>query len=72
MSNEIKLEIQRRLDGINKIYNEMLQHSSTSGVVTDCGVCNNSGCIVCDEIDYDILAEEQAQQDAYENGRVFF
>ena len=23
------------------------------------------------EIDYDILAEEQAQQDAYESGRVF-
>ena len=24
------------------------------------------------EIDYDILAEEQAQQDAYESGREFF
>jgi len=24
------------------------------------------------EIDYDALAEEQAQQDAYESGRVFF
>ena len=24
------------------------------------------------EIDYDTLAEEQAQQDAYESGRVFF
>ena len=31
-----------------------------------------AGTVVNDEIDYDALAEEQAQQDAYENGRVFF
>ena len=72
MSNEIKLEIQKRLNRFNKISNEMLQHSSISGVVVDCGACNNSGCIVCDDTDYDTLAEEQAQQDAYESGRVFF
>ena len=56
---------------INKICNEMLAFARTAGTVIDCGACNNKGCIVCDDTDYDALAEEQEQQDAYESGRVF-
>ena len=44
---------------INKICDEMLACARTAGTVVN------------DEIDYDALAEEQAQQDAYESGRVF-
>ena len=47
MSSEVKLEIQKRLDRINKICSEMLQHSSISGLVIDCGACNSKGCNVC-------------------------
>jgi len=45
---------------IIKICDEMLEFSRTAGT------------IVNDEIDYDVLAEEYVQQQAYENGRVFF
>ena len=44
---------------INKICDEMLTFARTASTVVN------------DEIDYDALAEEQAQQDAYESGRVF-
>ena len=44
---------------INKICDEMLAFARTAGTVVN------------DKIDYDALAEEQAQQDAYESGRVF-
>ena len=44
---------------IIKICDEMLEFSKTAGTVVN------------DEIDYDVLAEEYAQQQAYENGRVY-
>ena len=65
MTKEIKDEILNRLyfgnpvKEINKICDEMLAFAKTAGTVVN------------DEIDYDALAEEQAQQDAYESGRVF-
>jgi len=48
-----------KVEKISQICDEMLAFSRTAGTV------------VKDELDYDILAEEQAQQDAYESGRVF-
>jgi len=45
---------------IIKICDEMLEFSRTAGTVVN------------HEIDYNVLAEEYAQQQAYENGRVFF
>ena len=65
MTKEIKDEILNRLyfgdpvKEINKICDEMLTFARTASTVVN------------DEIDYDALAEEQAQQDAYESGRVF-
>jgi hypothetical protein len=47
------------VENISQICDEMLAISRTAGT------------IVNDEIDYDALAEEYAQQQAYENGRVF-
>jgi len=44
---------------ISQICDEMLAFSRTAGTVVN------------DEIDYEALAEEYAQQQAYENGRVF-
>tara|TARA_B100000900_G_scaffold375655_1_gene357918 strand:+ start:417 stop:572 length:156 start_codon:yes stop_codon:yes gene_type:complete len=49
-----------KVEKISQICDEMLSFSRTAGT------------IVNDEIDYDTLAEEYAQQQAYENGRVFF
>jgi len=60
-----------KVEKISQICDEMLAFARTAGTVIDCGACNNKGCIVCDDTDYDALAEEQAQQDAYESGRVF-
>ena len=60
-----------KVENISQICDEMIAFSRTAGTVVDCGACNN-GCIVCDDTDYDVLAEEYAQQQAYENGRVFF
>ncbi len=59
------------VENISQICDEMLAFSRTAGIVADCGVCNNDGCNVCDDTDYDVLAEEYTQQQAYENGRVF-
>ena len=56
---------------INKICDEMLAFARTAGTVVDCGACNNKGCKVCDDTDYDVLANEHTQQQAYESGRVF-
>ena len=44
---------------INQICDKIIAFARTAGTVVN------------DEIDYDTLAEEQAQQDAYESGRVF-
>jgi len=44
---------------INKICDEMLAFARTAGTVVN------------DEIDYDVLADEYVQQQAYESGRVF-
>lgn len=41
MKKEVKLEIQKRLDRIDKIYSEMLQHASTAGTVVDDNPFNN-------------------------------
>ena len=49
-----------KVEKISQICDEMLAFSRTAGTVIN------------DEIDYDKLAEEQAQQDAYESGRVFY
>jgi len=50
----------------------------SKGLITD-HECNDLSDIISGEItkykediDYDMLSEEQAQQDAYESGRVFF
>ena len=59
------------IKNISQICDEMIAFSKTTGTVVDCGVCSNNGCAVCDNTDYDTLAEEYAQQQAYENGRVF-
>tara|TARA_R110001592_G_scaffold119434_3_gene322489 strand:+ start:2487 stop:2642 length:156 start_codon:yes stop_codon:yes gene_type:complete len=48
-----------KVEKISQICDEMLAFSRTAGTV------------VKDELDYDTLAEEQAQQNAYESGRVF-
>ena len=56
---------------INKICNEMITFAYNAGTVVDCGACNNKGCKVCDDTDYDALANEYTQQQAYESGRVF-
>ena len=56
---------------INKICDEMLAFARTAGTVIDCGACNNKGCNVCNDTDYDALADEYVQQQAYESGRVF-
>ena len=60
------------VENISQICDEMLAFSRTAGTVVDCGACSNNGCTICDDTDYDALAEEYAQQQAYENGRVFF
>ena len=59
------------MNKLDKLVKEMLEFSNTAGIVVDCGACNNRGCKVCDNIDYDVLADEYAQQQAYESGRVF-
>jgi len=56
---------------INKICDEMLAFARTAGTVVNCGACNNKGCKVCDSTDYDALANEYVQHQAYESGRVF-
>ena len=56
---------------INQICDEMIEFAHGAGTVVDCGACNNKGCIVCDGIDYDTLADEYNQQQSYESGRVF-
>ena len=56
---------------INQICDKMIAFAHGAGTVVDCGVCNNKGCIVCDDIDYDTLANEYNQQQSYESGRVF-
>ena len=77
MTNEIKNEILNRLyfgnpiKEINKICDEMVVFARTAGTVVDCGACNNKGCNVCDDTNYDVLADEYIQQQAYESGRVF-
>ena len=77
MTNEIKNEILNRLyfgnpiKEINKICDEMVAFARTTGTVVDCGACNNKGCNVCDDTDYDVLADEYAQHQAYESSRVF-
>ena len=48
------------VENISQICDEMLAFSRTAGTVVN------------DEIDYDVLAEEYTQQQAYENGRLFF
>ena len=55
-----KIKVMNTVEKISQICDEMLAFSRTAGTVVN------------DEIDYDTLAEEQAQQDAYESGRVFF
>ena len=59
------------VENISQICDEMLVFARTAGTVIDCGVCNNEGCKVCDDTDYDALADEYVQQQAYESGRVF-
>ena len=54
-----KIKVMNKVEKISQICDEMLAFSRTAGTVVN------------DEIDYDTLAEEQAQQDAYESGRVF-
>ena len=49
----------------------MVAFARTAGTVVDCGACNNKGCNVCDDTNYDVLADEYIQQQAYESGRVF-
>ena len=49
----------------------MITFAYNAGTVVDCGACNNKGCKVCDDTDYDVLANEHTQQQAYESGRVF-
>jgi len=56
---------------INQICDEMIEFARTAGTVVNCGACNNKGCNVCDSTDYDVLADEYIQQQAYESGRVF-
>ena len=60
------------MNKLDKLVKEMLAFSNTAGIVVDCGACNNKGCNVCDDTDYDALADEYVQQQAYESGRVFF
>ena len=47
------------------------EFARTAGTVVNCGACNNKGCNVCDSTDYDALANEYVQHQAYESGRVF-
>ncbi len=56
---------------INQICDEMIVFAHGAGTVVDCGACNNKGCNVCDDTDYDALADKYVQQQAYESGRVF-
>jgi hypothetical protein len=56
---------------INQICDEMIEFARTAGTVVNCGACNNKGCNVCDSTDYDALANEYVQHQAYESGRVF-
>ena len=56
---------------INQICDEMIAFAHGAGTVVDCGACNNKGCNVCDDTDYDTLADEYNQQQSYESGRVF-
>ncbi len=56
---------------INQICDEMIAFARTAGTVANCGACNNKGCNVCDSTDYDALANEYVQHQAYESGRVF-
>jgi len=56
---------------INQICDEMIAFARTAGTVVNCGACNNKGCNVCDSTDYDALANEYVQHQAYESGRVF-
>ncbi len=73
MEKGLSLKEIQELDEIKRLTKELMDPSNIGGTVIDCGSCDNKGCPVCENHrNYNELAEEQAQQDAYESGRVFF